>query len=97
MYEFTMQSTMARLTPWGEEVKRRLTDRNMTQETLCAAMRTQGYEIDKVQMSILLRGRGVKRNIPLILAVNRFLGIPQANSTTEGVDDEDGKSHESSE
>lgn len=97
MYEFTLQSAMARLTPWGEEVKRRLKDRDMTQDNLCAAMRTQGYEIDKVHMCILLRGRCIKKNIPLIIAINRFLGIAQANSTTKGVEDQDGKSHESSE
>lgn len=97
MYNFTVQSAVAQLTPWGEEVKRRLRDRQMTQDSLCAAMHTQGYKIDKVQFCILLRGRGVKRNLPLIFAINEYLGIPQAHCTPEGGENKDGKSYEGAE
>lgn len=95
MFVFTPASTRKRLSPWGEEVQRILRERAISQDALCAAMAARGYEIDKVHLSLLLRGDRAKTRMPLILGINDYLGIPYDHSITKEGGDEDGKSHES--
>lgn len=97
MYTFTLESAQPTVTPWGREVQHRLREQDLTQDVLCAAMRTKGYEIDKVLLCHLLRGRRIKSRLPLILAINDYLGIPYDHSTTEGGEGEDGKSNKGAE
>ena len=90
MYIFTLESTKHTVTPWGAEVKRLLREQQLSQNTLCALLYSEGYSIDKVQLCRLLRG-STRGKLPLILAINGILGIPWDNFTAEGGEPQDGR------
>lgn len=94
MYTFTLQSIQPRLTPWGREVQLRLQEQGVSQDALCAAMRAKGYAVAKEQISMMLRGRGIKGKLPMILSINDYLGIPYDHHTMGGGEREDGESNE---
>lgn len=64
-----------RLTPWGIEVKKKLLERGMMQDELIETLRGQGYQIHKVQFTMLLRGQGRRTHQPEIEYISRELGI----------------------
>ena len=64
-----------RLTPWGIEVKKKLLERGMMQDELIETLRRQGYQIHKVQFTMLLRGQGRRTHQPEIEYISRELGI----------------------
>lgn len=89
MYIFTLESTKHTVTPWGAEVKRLLREQQLSQDTLCALLCSEGYSIDKVQLCRLLRG-STRGKLPVILAINAILGIPCDHFTGKGGDAQDG-------
>ena len=76
MHIFNQDSTRRRHTPWGVEVKKRLFEKSMKQIELVSFLRKKGYGIDKVAITQLLYGVGVKRRTPEIAEINKLLRIP---------------------
>lgn len=89
MYIFTLESTQSGVTPWGAEVQRRLWEQEISQDMLCSRLCSEGFSINNVQFSRLLRG-STRGKLPVILAINGILGIPCNNFTDKGGKAQDG-------
>lgn len=63
------------MTPWGKEVKKRLLDRDMSQDDLVNILVHNGFKIAKWNLSDLIYGIGAPARIPEIKAINQILGI----------------------
>lgn len=79
MFVFTEESTKISLTPWGKEVKRRLLELEITQQTVVDMLSEKGFNIDKMTFSRLLKGIAVNSRKAEIHEINVFLGIKESN------------------
>jgi len=78
MFVCTQETVARRLTPWGEEVRRRLNERGIQQVALVEKLRDLGFKRMEVpDLSDMLRGTKIRGHLPEISAINEFLGIPQ--------------------
>ena len=73
---FTEASTRRRVSPWGAEVKNRLTAQRMQQDELVSALQGRGFKIDKGALCNLLYGIGISNRRGEIEAISQILDIP---------------------
>jgi hypothetical protein len=67
-------------TPWGKDVKEKLSEKGLYQTDLIRFLLGQGILEDRVTISSLLRtGRGSGTRKHVVLMINEFLGIPMEN------------------
>lgn len=85
MFIFNEETTKRTLTPWGCEVKKKLIDKNMTQQNLVDALRDKGYRITKQVFSQMLVGLCRTTRSAEIHEINLILEIPE-----EGDENNDG-------
>ena len=76
MFVFNEKSTRKILTPWGKEVKRRVLDRDITQDEVVQHLNFRGFKISKDAFTKLLYGIGVSARRAEIEAINEYLEIP---------------------
>lgn len=77
MFIFNEKTTKRTLTPWGCEVKKKLIDKNMTQQNLVDTLRGKGYCITKQVLSQMLVGLCRTTRSAEIHEINLILEIPE--------------------
>lgn len=70
-------------TPWGLEIKKRLLDRNMRQDELVVYLKGRGFNIQKGQLTNLLKGIGTSNRRAEIEAISELLDIPLQRTGAE--------------
>ena len=73
---YNKASTRRGFTPWGLAVRRRLDETGIMQKTLLEELNVKGMNINKGQLSGLLRGLGVDKHQNAIQEISKILDIP---------------------